>query len=332
MSELFNVKNITVQKSGTEILKNISFSTEIGEFISILGPSGSGKTTLINTLIGFENLSRGKISLEGKDISVPGKPHSAFDKDFAVVFQSLNLFPHLNVEENITYGLSRWSKEEKDKRFNELIKLFELESCVNCKISTLSGGEKQRVAIARSLAPRPKVLFLDEPFSSLDEQLRINLRSFLKKIFKKENINIFLITHDKEDAFYFSDRILVLNNGALEQFNTPLLLFQNPANKFVASFLGSGLVLPTPQKHSCKYYYFTDEQLYFEQLKSDVDYLYTATITEKYFYQGHYHYSCEVVFENDESFLLSFFNHENMDVSSIVGLKQLSEKLHCIED
>jgi len=234
----FVAKNLSVSKKDTEIIKNINFSIQKGELVSILGPSGCGKTTLLNAMLGFEE-HKGKLFLDQQDLvyMTPG------ERNFSAVFQGLNLFPHLSVAENILYGLSKKSLSFKKEKLDELISLIHLEGRENASISVLSGGEKQRVAIARSLAVEPDLIFLDEPFSSLDQSLKVDLRHFIKKVLKKKNIGSFLVTHDKEDAFHFSDTVMIMNKGEILQSGSPKEVYQNPKSLFVRDFFSEFITI-----------------------------------------------------------------------------------------
>lgn len=255
---MLKVENLFVEKSNRIILSNITFQTEEHKTLCVLGPSGCGKTTLLNSIIGFEEVSRGKI-FDGERILSDGPENliSPFKRGFGVVFQDLNLFPHLSVRENIAYGLRGWEKEHIKQRVDELLKVFELTNCDLQNPGTLSGGERQRVAIARSLAPRPQTIFLDEPFSNLDGSTKRNLRVFLKKIFKEQKVNVFFITHDKEDAFHLADKVLILKNGMIEQYDTPRNIYQFPKSEFVSQFFGSQILF----KHEGKLAYGIPEQI-----------------------------------------------------------------------
>lgn len=303
MTVLIKAENLTVIKNEKQILKDISFEISPGDFLSIIGPSGSGKSTLIKCLIGLEN-HQGTLVRDEDDISV--------------VFQSLNLFPHLNVKENILYGIQRWSKNQQEERFKELIQVFELSHCQDRSIQSLSGGEKQRVALARSLAKKPKVLFLDEPFSSLDEQIRLGLRPFFKKIFEQEKTSIILVTHDQEDAFYFSDKILILKDGSIQQLGSPKDLIKTPKNSFVANFLRSGHIID----HENQKLYFKNKDLSFTSSMDD-SCLWKVNIIEKYYYQGKFHY--QAVRENQ---ILSFSSYDDFAINQVIGLKANLEHAH----
>lgn len=216
---------------------NIDLDVEAGSLVSILGPSGCGKTTTLKMIGGFVKPDRGRIMLDGEDITYmpPEK------RPLCTVFQNYALFPHMTVMENIYYGL-RFKKglkeKEKKEKANNMISLVGLSGMENKNIGLLSGGQQQRVALARALALDPKLLLLDEPLSNLDAKLRIRMRQEIKEVQKKLGITMIFVTHDQEEAMSISDKVVVMNEGRIEQIGTPEEIYQNPANRFVADFIG----------------------------------------------------------------------------------------------
>lgn len=216
---------------------NIDLDVEAGSLVSILGPSGCGKTTTLKMIGGFVKPDRGSIMLDGEDITyVPPEK-----RPLCTVFQNYALFPHMTVMENIYYGL-RFKKglkeKEKKEKANNMISLVGLSGMENKNIGLLSGGQQQRVALARALALDPKLLLLDEPLSNLDAKLRIRMRQEIKEVQKKLGITMIFVTHDQEEAMSISDKVVVMNEGRIEQIGTPEEIYQNPANRFVADFIG----------------------------------------------------------------------------------------------
>jgi spermidine/putrescine transport system ATP-binding protein len=207
-----------------------------GEFFSLLGPSGCGKTTALRLIGGFETPSSGKILLDGQDITLL-PPHK---RNVHTVFQRYALFPHLNVFENVAFSLrlKRVPTREIQPRVSEALKLVEIESLSGRSIQQLSGGQSQRVALARALVDRPQVLLLDEPLSALDPALRLRMREELKALCRKVGSTFLLVTHDQEEALQLSDRIAVLQNGRCLQIGSPKAIYEDPADPFVASFIG----------------------------------------------------------------------------------------------
>ena len=233
-----NVKliNLTKKFGKVEVLKNINLDIKEGEIISLLGPSGCGKSTTLKIIAGILDLDDGDILFDEKSVkNVPtGK------RDVSIVFQDYLLFPHMNVLENIEFGLKmkKINKKDRKEKVKELIDLVKLIGYENKYPSELSGGQQQRVAIARTLAINPKVLLLDEPFSNLDINLRNEMREFVSSLQKKLKITTILVTHDKEEALMMSDKIAVMLNGEIKQFDNPKTLYEKPKTKCVANIFG----------------------------------------------------------------------------------------------
>lgn len=228
-----NLKKIFEENRGIE---KIDFSIEKGELISLLGPSGCGKTTLLNIIGGFLKQDNGKIYLEDRDITdIPPEK-----RDISTVFQSYALFPHMNVLENIKYGLKykKLTKKEQNELALEYLKIVGLDGYEKKSIQELSGGQQQRVALARALVLYPKILLLDEPFSNLDAKLKISMREELKELQKNLKISMIFVTHDQEEALSISDKVVVMNNGKIEQIGTPEEIYYSPINEYVANFIG----------------------------------------------------------------------------------------------
>lgn len=219
-----------------QAVAGVSFDVAEGEIICLLGPSGCGKTTLLRMIAGLEASDSGDVQFEGQSIlTVP--PHQ---RDFGMMFQDFALFPHKNVHENIAFGLQMRGgrKNEIQARVAEMLDLVALPNFAERRIDQLSGGEQQRVALARSLAPGPKLLMLDEPLGALDRALRERLMLDLRTILKQVGVTAIYVTHDQTEAFAIADRIVVMNEGHIEQIDTPQTIFAHPASPFVARFLG----------------------------------------------------------------------------------------------
>jgi iron(III) transport system ATP-binding protein len=224
-------------------LRNISLQIAAGEIVVLLGPSGCGKTTLLRLLAGFERPDQGQIFIGGQLVANPTQSLAPEKRNIGMVFQHHALFPHLSVAQNIAFGL-RGSSQERLERVHELLQLIELVGYGERMPHQLSGGQQQRVALARALAPRPSLLLLDEPFSSLDAELRVSMREQLREILKQVGTTALFVTHDREEAFSLGDRIAVMRAGLIEQFASPEALFLNPNNRFVAEFVGLASFLP----------------------------------------------------------------------------------------
>lgn len=218
-------------------IDNISFTVGDKEFMVIVGPSGCGKSTLLRMIAGLEDITEGTISIDGKQIN----DLSPRDRDIAMVFQNYALYPHMSVYDNMAFGLKlkNYSKSEIKEQVMQTAKLLEIEDELFRKPKTLSGGQRQRVAIGRAIIRRPKVFLFDEPLSNLDAKLRSQMRIELQKLHNKINATMIYVTHDQTEAMTLGNRIAVLNKGKLMQLDTPLHLYNNPTNKFVAGFIGS---------------------------------------------------------------------------------------------
>jgi ABC-type Fe3+/spermidine/putrescine transport system ATPase subunit len=227
---------------GNPVLRGLSLAVEKGEIVALLGPSGSGKTTALRMIAGFETPDRGRILIEGADVT-PLPPER---RHFGMVFQHYALFPHLTVGENVAFGLAGRSrgKEETVRRVTEALALVDLAGFESRRVGEISGGQQQRVALARALAPEPRVLLLDEPLSNLDPALRERTRRELKAAIQRVGITTVLVTHEQEEAFHLGDRVAVLQDGVLHQVGSPEDLYERPATRFVATFVGRASVLP----------------------------------------------------------------------------------------
>lgn len=234
-----SVKQLYKNFDGKDVLKHISFDVRNGEFLSVLGPSGCGKTTLLRILIGLDQQNDGQILLDGKDISKL-KPN---ERGMGIIFQNYALFPNMSVFENVEYALKlnkdlRSRSKEIASQTLEQIGMMEHK---DKKPGQLSGGQQQRVAIARTLALNPKVILLDEPISALDVTNREIMKKELKEIQRKFNSTMIFITHEQEEAFYLSDRIMVMSEGNIEQLDTPKNIYDHPANEYIKDFVVSHL-------------------------------------------------------------------------------------------
>ena len=219
-------------------VEDLSFTLQPGEILSILGPSGSGKTTVLRLIAGFESPDRGEIRIQGRVVSGPAVHVPPNRRNVGMVFQEYALFPHLTVAQNVSFGLRRMSREERERRLTEVLVLVGLGGLEDRYPHELSGGQQQRVALARTIAPRPITVLLDEPFSNLDAGMRRRLRQEVTDILRAHTIATVFVTHDREEAFAMADRIGVMNDGRLEQLDTPDRIYHAPATPFVAQLAG----------------------------------------------------------------------------------------------
>ncbi len=240
MSEDVELSHVNMDFGKFRAVNNVNVTIKAGEFFSFLGPSGCGKTTILRLISGFMDPTGGAVKIGGKDMIGIG-PNM---RPTALIFQNLALFPLMPVWENIAFGLEVRGVDKATRRAKaeELLKLVDLHDSADKKVSQLSGGQKQRVAIARALAVEPKVMLLDEPLSALDLKLRQHMRAELRAIQKRTGVTFIYITHDQGEALAMSDRVGVMSQGVLQQVGTPMEIYNNPANGFVASFVGENNV------------------------------------------------------------------------------------------
>ncbi len=240
---MIHIENLKkVYDNGYEALKSIDLEVNKGELVCLLGPSGCGKTTLLNLLAGLLDPSSGDIKFANE--SIIGKHPK--DRDIGLVFQNYALYPHMNVLENVMFplivGENKKSKSEAEKIAREYMKITSIEDFTLKKPGEMSGGQQQRVAITRALVQSPKVLLLDEPLSNLDARLRLKIREEIRALVKKIGITTVFVTHDLEEALSISDRIVLMNQGIVQQFDKPQNLYLEPANLFVAKFMGNPII------------------------------------------------------------------------------------------
>lgn len=233
---IVSMMNVEKMYGENHVVKNMNLNIAEGEFLTLLGPSGCGKTTTLRMISGFEMLTSGTIKVQGESV----EKKEPYQRDVNTVFQNYALFPNMNVFDNVAYGLrvKKMKKEEIKNKVYETLKMVQLEGFEKRRITQMSGGQKQRVAIARAIINQPKVLLLDEPLGALDLKLRKQMQIELKRLQKKLGITFVYVTHDQEEALTMSDRIAVINEGKIEQLDTPDEIYRHPKTKFVANFIG----------------------------------------------------------------------------------------------
>jgi spermidine/putrescine transport system ATP-binding protein len=236
MNNIIEIKDVEKIFGDNVVIKKINLNVKEGEFLTILGPSGCGKTTTLRMIAGFESVTSGSILISGENVENK-KP---YQRNVNTVFQNYALFPHMNVYDNVAFGLveKKIKKSEIKERVNQMLSLVQLNGFEKKMPAQMSGGQKQRVAIARALINRPKVLLLDEPLGALDLKLRKQMQIELKHLQRKLGTTFIYVTHDQEEALTMSDRIVVMNEGNIEQVGTPDEIYENPKSKFVAEFIG----------------------------------------------------------------------------------------------
>lgn len=240
---LLQLDHLHVHLGQNAIVRDVSVRLAAGEIGCLLGPSGCGKTTLLRAIAGFQQVAAGSISLAEKTVSAPAFTQAPEQRGIGMVFQDFALFPHLTVEDNISFGMRDASHKAKVQRVDELLDRIGLPGYQKRYPHELSGGQQQRIALARALAPRPRLLLLDEPFSSLDAELRERLAVEVRELLKKEQITALLVTHDQQEAFAMADKAGVMYQGELLQWDTPYQLYHQPRHQMVADFIGHGVLL-----------------------------------------------------------------------------------------
>jgi len=240
---LLELRNVSQSYGDLRVVQDLSLQLAKGQIGCLLGPSGCGKTTVLRLIAGFERLSAGEIRLNGAAVATPDFSLPTEKRRIGMVFQDYALFPHLTVFENVAFGLHQMEKPQRGPRVMELLEVVGLAAAANKYPHELSGGQQQRVAVARALAPSPDLLLLDEPFSNLDSDLRERLSQEIREVLKSQNATAILVTHDQHEAFAMADEIGVMHQGMIQQWDTAYNLYHKPNSRFVADFVGKGVLL-----------------------------------------------------------------------------------------
>ncbi len=248
---MLELKNINKSFEKTEVLKDINLHIKKGEVVSLLGLSGSGKSTILNIISGFETPCNGEVIYKEKTLSSTNKFIDPEDRNIGFVFQNYALFPHLNVYKNITFGINKKPREEKDKIVSGLLKLINLEGYEKRFPHELSGGQQQRIALVRSMALNPELILLDEPFSSIDSMAKASIQKELLQILKGSAKTAIIVTHDAKEAMAMSDRIVYLEKGKIVQFDTPQNIYNKPKTKLIAKSFGKANFIKKDETEYC---------------------------------------------------------------------------------
>ncbi len=244
MSSILSLQDVSFDYAGRKrVCSGLNFNIAQGEIACLLGPSGCGKTTVLRLIAGFERAAAGIISLDGRELTSDASFVPAEQRGIGYVFQDFALFPHLTCEQNIAFGLRALDKSDLDKRVAEMLGLVGMQKDAARYPHEISGGQRQRIALARALAPRPALLLLDEPFSNLDVDLRSKLGLEVRALLKSLDMTALFVTHDQQEAFAIADTVSVMNAGAIEQTDTAYNLYHNPSTRFVADFIGQGVLI-----------------------------------------------------------------------------------------
>lgn len=235
-----SIENVHSDYHGQVILNGLNLNIQQGEIAALLGPSGCGKTTLLRAIAGLQPISQGLISINGRLLSADDIFIPSDQREVGMIFQDYALFPHLTVAENILFGVKALSKVERQLRLEEMLALVKLDGLAKRYPHELSGGQQQRVSIARALAYEPELLLLDEPFSNIDAKVRSEMMLEIRAILKQHNVSAVFVTHSKDEAFVFADKLALFNEGAIAQYGSAETLYSHPSDKYVAEFLGKG--------------------------------------------------------------------------------------------
>jgi iron(III) transport system ATP-binding protein len=334
---MLDVADVSIAYDTEPVVRSVSFRLEQGGIGCLLGPSGCGKTTLLRGIAGFQSVTAGQITIAGEVVSRPGRTMAPERRHVGMVFQDFALFSHLSVADNIAFGIRSWRAEQRRERVRELLALIGLPDAGKSWPHELSGGQQQRIALARALAPRPRLLLMDEPFSSLDVSLRADLAREVRRILRHEQMTAILVTHDQMEAFAMADEIGVLQRGQLMQWDSGYNLYHRPANRFIARFVGQGALiggtvtgpnevltavgeiasreaLGTAKGTSVDVLMRPDDLRCVELADADV----TGVITARDFRGAEYLYTIEL--DNGERVLSLAHSHERYDVGERVGL------------
>ncbi|MCH8104967.1 MAG: ABC transporter ATP-binding protein [Proteobacteria bacterium] len=244
MTAQLEVEDLDVSYGKYQVLRQVSFTVKPGQIGCVLGPSGCGKTTVLRAISGFEPAIGGRILIDQVEVSSNQYCLAPEKRNVGMVFQDFALFPHLSVADNIGFGLKTGRNKDRQARVHELLAIIGMPTYGQAYPHQLSGGQQQRVALARAMAPRPGILLLDEPFSGMDVDLRQQLAREVRDILKQENVTTILVTHDQNEAFAIADNICVMNEGKILQIDTGYNLYHRPVNRFVADFIGEGVIIP----------------------------------------------------------------------------------------
>jgi len=241
--KVLTVSDLCCSYDKTAVVKSAGFSLLPGEIGCLLGPSGCGKTTILRAIAGFQSIDQGDIKVDDKIIANSNKQLPPEKRNVGMVFQDYALFPHLSVLDNVLFGLKK-KNDDSERQALEILETVKLEHLADRFPHELSGGQQQRIALARALAPKPKLILLDEPFSNLDTELRRSLSMEVRDILKEQNTSAILVTHDQEEAFTVADKIGIMMDGKIQQWGTPYDLYHEPVNREIASFIGKGSFIP----------------------------------------------------------------------------------------
>ncbi len=328
---MVNVNNLGIKFNDTKILEDINFSVQNGEIVTLLGQSGCGKTTILRTIAGLQREHEGNICIG--DVCVSSEDVYEQDREVGYIFQDYALFPHLNVEENISFALDKLSRKDRNKRVDELLEQFDIIPHRKKQIHQLSGGQQQRVAIARAMANKPKILLLDEPFANLDSQLRYKTKMWLKNLIKKYDLAAILVTHDKKEALSISDKIGIIHDKKLVQFDKTKTIYNEPINYYVANFLSEVNILPIEVINTLKLQWTSEKIAIIEISKCHIS-NYTSSfeveIIDKAFCGEYYEVLVNIKSEEENKSIMIKSPLNNVDIEKKIYLHLKEEDIRII--
>ncbi len=335
------IENISLNIDGNQIIDNLNLNIYEQEIISIIGPSASGKSSLLRIIAGFENINSGRVKINGVTVDDRSKVVEPQNRKVGIIFQDLALFPHLNCENNILFGIEKHTPTEKSKRLERLSTLLDISGILKSFPHEISGGQQQRVAIARALAPKPEILLLDEPFSALDEKLKETLMSDVKKLLKEEKITTIVITHNIKEAFEISDKIAFLDNKKIIQYDTAYNLYHKPLTEDIAVFCGigsfiQGNVIDTNHVQTELGQFFGDASKFSigsvvkvmirpDDIIHDDNSTQSAKVIEKSFHGSDFLYKLEL--SDGERVYCYTPSHHNHSLNEVIGIKPVIDHL-----
>jgi len=335
------IEDVSLSIEGNLILDNLSLNIDEYEIISLIGPSASGKSSLLRIIAGFENISSGKVKLNGLIVDDQSTIVQPQNRNIGIIFQDLALFPHLSCKDNIIFGITNYSEDHKRQRLDRLCNLLDITSIKDKFPHEISGGQQQRIAIARALAPRPEILLLDEPFSALDEELKETLIHDVKNLLKEEKITTIVITHNIKEAFELSDKIAFLDNKKIIQFDTAYNLYHKPYTKEIANFCGigsfiKGTVIDSNHVSTILGDLFGDTSKYKvgsnvsvmirpDDIIHDDNSSQSAKVLEKIFFGSDFLYKLEL--SEGEKIFCYTPSHHNHAINEVIGIKPVIDHL-----
>lgn len=335
-SAQLTLDNVEIRYGQVVAVQGAGFTLEAGEIGCLLGPSGCGKSTLLRAIAGFEAVTNGQILMDDSVLSSTSEKVDAQNRNIGMVFQDIALFPHLTVAQNIAFGLNQQPKAELQARVESLLELIGLSGFEARYPSSLSGGQQQRVALARALAPKPAILLMDEPFSGLDATLKETLVPEVRNILLQEGITALVVTHDQQEAFSIADKVALMQQGNIEQFDSPYEIYHKPRTRFVADFIGQGYFIPATVLNSQQ----INTDLGVLDLPAETGFAAESTvdllirpddvlhddaspfhgeITKKYFKGTFFQY--QVMLTNDRKLWCIASSHHNHEVGQKIGIR-----------